>query len=298
MVSQGRAHRDGHHPTDRFTRHRDVLYSRAHQTGRSHRPPEGDQARVTNPVTESASDSAGAPPDAQYRVDRARQSLRLMTVAAIRRAILELRFQPGERLVERELCEMTGVSRSSVREALRQLEAEGLVVSIPHRGQLVATLNPQDAAEIYEVRGALESLAARLFVANAPEAEVAELAAVAEACADAVTVGDSAKLLVGLDRFYQCLFRGAGNRTAAAMARTLHVRVSYLRALTSRLQDEGSARESIECLRQIVRATHARDADGAAEACLRQVSRSRRVALAVIEHAASGDPNRAAAKGR
>src|SRR5215472_11886688 len=76
----------------------------------------------------------------QFRVSREGQSLRSMTVASLRKAILSLHFKPGEKLTERELCELTGVSRPLMREALRDLEAQGLISNVPHRGPAVAML--------------------------------------------------------------------------------------------------------------------------------------------------------------
>src|SRR3954452_20357578 len=93
----------------------------------------------------------------------------------IRDAIVGTHFQPGALLVERELCEATTASRASVREALRRLESEGLVVSEPGKGTRVARLSPDEALNIYEVRGVLEGLAGRLFAERATPEHLADL---------------------------------------------------------------------------------------------------------------------------
>ena len=95
--------------------------------------------------------------------------MRHQVAEVLRAAITTGRFAPGQRLVEKDLCELTGVSRASVREALRQLESEGLIQTLPNRGPLVSRLSTQDAASIYQVRGALEALAAQLFANHATD---------------------------------------------------------------------------------------------------------------------------------
>lgn len=85
-------------------------------------------------------------------------------VGRLRDAITSGRLRPGDRLMQDELARHLGVSRMPVREALRRLEAEGLVVLQPYRGALVAELSAQELREIYEIRIALETLALRVGV--------------------------------------------------------------------------------------------------------------------------------------
>ena len=92
----------------------------------------------------------------ELRVARDLPTLRDLTTEKLREAIMSQRFRPGEHLVERDLCEQTGVSRSSVREALRTLEAEGLIDRRGNRGLFVVSITPDEARQIYEVRGAIE----------------------------------------------------------------------------------------------------------------------------------------------
>src|SRR6202044_153255 len=88
------------------------------------------------------------------------ETLRHQVENVLRQAITSGRFAPGARLIERELCETLGVSRTSVREALRRLEAEKLVRSVPHKGPVVAIMSKQEATELYAIRGLLEGFAA------------------------------------------------------------------------------------------------------------------------------------------
>src|SRR5262252_2874323 len=88
-------------------------------------------------------------------------TVRAMVARKLREAIMSGRLKPGERLVERELCEMTGVSRPSIREALRLLEADGLVTTVPHRGPVVSTNSLEEAKQLYAARAVLEGFAGR-----------------------------------------------------------------------------------------------------------------------------------------
>src|SRR5690348_15248882 len=90
-------------------------------------------------------------------------SVQQQAASKLRAAILAGVFQPGDRLVEADLCERLGVSRPSVREALRSLEAEKLVAIVPNRGPLVPLITWEQAKEIYQVRVLLEGEAAAAF---------------------------------------------------------------------------------------------------------------------------------------
>ena len=113
--------------------------------------------------------------DTSFRVLKVAAPLRQQVVDGIRRAITTGRFRGGARLIERDLCEMAGVSRTLIREALRQLETEGLVKVIPNKGPIVVVVSPDEAKNVYQVRAELEGLASRLFVENASAPQVASL---------------------------------------------------------------------------------------------------------------------------
>ena len=89
-------------------------------------------------------------------IERTSMTLRERAADVIRQAIIDHRLPPGTHLKERELCEMLGVSRTSVREALRHLETEQLISTVPHRGPVVVSLTADDARQLYQVRAVLE----------------------------------------------------------------------------------------------------------------------------------------------
>jgi DNA-binding GntR family transcriptional regulator len=97
--------------------------------------------------------------DLSMRIAPAAAPVRQQVAEVLRFAITSGRFAPGQRLVEKGLCELTGVSRASVREAPRQIETTGMIETLPNRRPSVTRLSRQDAASIYEVRDALDALA-------------------------------------------------------------------------------------------------------------------------------------------
>ena len=143
------------------------------------------------------------------RVERNPAPVRTQVIDNLRQAIIDRRFLPGQRLIERELVELTGVSRTSIREALRELTAEGLVTSVPNKGNVVTTVSAKEAAQLYEVRSALEGLAGRIFVHNASAKARYDLAKAMKDIERAATAGVS--ILGPKDRFYDILFAGGGN---------------------------------------------------------------------------------------
>jgi DNA-binding GntR family transcriptional regulator len=176
----------------------------------------------------------------------------------LREAIVEMRLGPGQLLVEGQLCEMTSASRPSVREALRQLEAEGLVESHNGRGTVVAVATPELARHVYQLRAELGGLAAELFVANASDQQRAELsAAVAEVERAVREDGSTTAILAAKNQVYQVLFTGTGNPILHQLIGMLQRRVTQLRALT--LAQPGRPEASAAEIRDILTAIQADD---------------------------------------
>ena len=158
-------------------------------------------------------DPAGDAAGSSLRVGRVAAPLREQVLEVLRQAILDFRLKPGQRLIERELIEQTGVSRTTIREVLRQLAAEGLVTTIPQKGAIVVVPSAQEAADLYEVRAALEALAGRLFVRRATDEQVTALRG---SLRDIERLAkkrepDIQALLQAKDGFYEVLLQGAGN---------------------------------------------------------------------------------------
>lgn len=201
----------------------------------------------------------------------------------LREAILSLRLVPGTRLVEREMVDRLGVSRTGVRAALQSLEAEGLVVR-GHRSVFsVAVVSREEARQIYEVCAALEPAMARLFIARASEEQVAalgEAAAHAEAAARAL---DGAAYVEAFRSFYAVLLAGSGNEIARAILETLEARIAYLRHLTTQKAPQARQLRTAALLRGFFTAVHKRAPDLAARRCAAFVERSARFAMEVLK---------------
>jgi GntR family transcriptional regulator, trigonelline degradation regulator len=219
------------------------------------------------------------------RVERAPAPIRSRVLDNLRQAILERKLAPGQRLIERELVELTGVSRTSIREALRELSAEGLVTTIPNKGTVVTEITAEEALQIYQVRSVLEGLAGRLFVENATEAQRRALATAFRAV-ERAAAKDSIAMLAAKDKFYDVLLEGAGNVTLRSIAGTLHARVNLLRSLS--LSMPGRSAESLAELGEIVAAVQAGDAEAAAKACSKHVEAAGLVGSSALAEQAAG----------
>jgi DNA-binding GntR family transcriptional regulator len=206
----------------------------------------------------------------------------------LRQAIVEMRLKPGDRLVERELVEWTGVSRATVREALRQLTAEGLVKTIPQKGAVVAAPTRKEAAELYEIRAMLEGLAARQFAERAPASQVAALRKAFEQLERVWhDSADTRAVLQAKNRFYDVLFEGAGNATIGSVLGALQARIAVLRATS--MSQPGRPAESVAEIRAIVEAVEAKDAQAAERACSHHVQQAGRWALAALTSDPDGE---------
>jgi len=197
--------------------------------------------------------------------------LRQQVVDHLRQAIIDGQLAPGARLTERELTQMLDVSRTVVREALRQLESEGLIAIIPNKGPVVRELKVAEAKDLYLIRAVLEGLGARLFVEHASAEQLARLREALQVVAAAYESGDAQRVLETKNRFYEVLFEGAGSETLSSMLGTLHARIWRWRALglSHPRRSEERSKESIAGLQAAVDAIARRDAD-AAEALTRE----------------------------
>lgn len=190
-------------------------------------------------------------------------------------------MRPGQRLVERELVEALEVSRTTVREALRSLTAEGLVTVVAQRGAFVSAPSPGQAADLYAVRASLEHLVVERFVERATDADVERLRAALDAYAAAAETEPMAVLIQAKDDFYEVLARGARSDVLESLLERIQGRVRALRPTS--LGNPGRVAASITELRGVVDAITVRDAERAARLCAEHVRTAASNVLSTLE---------------
>lgn len=211
--------------------------------------------------------------------------LRDVVFQTLRQSILTGQMEPGERLMEVQLAEELGVSRTPVREAIRMLELEGLVVMIPRRGAQVAAITEQDLRDVLEVRATLERLAARLACERFTEEgyknlekanrEFAHLARLKNKSVVDITNADV--------HFHDVIYQATGNRRLIQIVQNLQeqmyrYRMEYVRDLSSH---ENLIAEHTE----IIRAIEERDEKKAEEIVVTHISNQEKEILRLLhEH--------------
>ncbi|MFO1058148.1 MAG: GntR family transcriptional regulator [Dongiaceae bacterium] len=225
------------------------------------------------------------------------KSLRELAHEAVRQAILDLRFRPGERLIERTLCAELGVSRTVVREVLRFLEAEGLIEVSPNRGPVVATIKPADVEQIYELRAMLEGLAAAECARLAGPEDVARLEQAIGELRTATSTDDPRLSLRAANRFYAAMFATSRKSVAWSVGEGLNLRINALRTMT--ITSPGRQKVAQREMEKMFKAIAAGDARAARAAAVEHVERAAAVARRLLaEQAAAGDGAAPAGEGR
>lgn len=215
------------------------------------------------------------------RIDANPTLVREHALTKLRSAIASGLYPPGKRLVERELCEVLGVSRTSVREALRQLQAEGLIEAGPRRNIMVARVSLEDARDIYDLRALIETEAVRRVVERKDPEVVKRLQAMMKDIRRIVRKKDVPALAEQAGAFYEEILVASGSRIIAETGKQLLKRVSYLR-LTA-MSGPQRLDQGMSEWERIVDAVAAGDSTGAVEAVRDHIVNSRDSIFAVAE---------------
>ena len=183
--------------------------------------------------------------------------LREVVYETLREAIKTGGLTPGERLMEIQLAEELGVSRTPVREAIRKLELERFVVMIPRRGTYVANLSLKDINEVFEIRAALDGLAAGLAAERITEEELEQLERLLVEISDHIDQHDNEKIVATDEAFHDILYRASRNERLVGIIYNLREQFTRFRSVS--INYPGRLQNTLEEHRQLVEAIARRE---------------------------------------
>ncbi|MDQ1105451.1 GntR family transcriptional regulator [Nocardioides zeae] len=214
-----------------------------------------------------------APPSIQGRV-----------IAAMRERIISGSLDAGALLSEVAIAEEFGVSRTPVREALKQLQTEGLVEIRPRVGTFVTSPSRREITELFEMKELLEGAAARLLAQRGRVPEIDELLLNLEDANEAVARDNRRWYAALVQEFHQLLIRGADNSKLEAHYRTLMNQLAYPRLVTTSLSQPGRPLQSDQEHHLVLQLIMAKDGDSAERVMREHVRASRRALFAGLHH--------------
>lgn len=200
-------------------------------------------------------------------------SLRSKTYHILKEAILRGDYKPGENLKETKLAKELGVSRTPIREALRQLELEGLVSSIPNKGVVVEGVTKQDVEDIYTIRKMVEGLAARWASEKITPDQLKELEDILGLMEYYTQKEDHDKLSELDTKFHDIIFHASNSRPLESILTNFHHFTQKARMVS--IGSSGRASHSLDEHMSIYNALAAGDPDAAEEAVVRHVEGAR-----------------------
>lgn len=207
--------------------------------------------------------------------------LREIVFETLREAIISGKLKAGERLMEVQLAEEMGVSRTPVREAIRKLELEGFVVMVPRKGAYVAGISTKDITEVFEIRAALESLAASLAAERITEEELEELERLLVQVAECAQKDDLEKLIEIDTQFHDCLYKASRNDRLVQIISNLREQIQRFR--TTSLASPGRMKQTLKEHKKIVEAISQRDMKLAHDLAIEHIENAENSILEALE---------------
>lgn len=187
--------------------------------------------------------------------------LRDVVFHTLRQAILRGELKPGERLMEIQLANKLGVSRTPIREAIRKLELEGLVLMIPRKGAEVAEITQKNMQDVLEVRKALEELAAGLACERIRNGQIEEMKVAAKAFESTLKTGDVTKIAEADVKFHDIIYGATDNQRLITLLNNL--REQMYRFRVEYLKQKECYPRLLEEHEEIIRRIAAHDREGA-----------------------------------
>ena len=208
------------------------------------------------------------------------QPLREIVCENLRDAIKKGILEPGERLMEVQIADELGISRTPVREAIRKLEQEGYVIMMPRRGTYVADVSESDIKEIFEIRSALESLATGLAARRIEQDEIEKLQNLLNEIEEYIAQGDMDKIVETDIKFHELLYQFSRNERLAAIISNLKEQLSRFRTLS--MSYPGRLQETFEEHSEMVEAIADGDVSAARDAAEHHMERAEETLLKAL----------------
>lgn len=206
--------------------------------------------------------------------------LREIVFESLREAIIHGRLKPGERLMEVQLAEEMGVSRTPVREAIRKLELEGFVVMIPRKGAYVASISVKDIVDVFEVRAALEGLAAGLAAERATSDELEDMERAVHHIYEVSNGRDLGTLVEKDTVFHELIYKASRNQRLVQIV--THLKEQIQRFRTTSLAVPGRGKHAVEEHKGIVEAISERNVELAASLAREHIENAEQLLLSAM----------------
>ena len=213
-------------------------------------------------------------------IEIARRGLHEQVAARLRVLLVEGDIAPGAKLNERELSERLGISRTPLREAIKQLAAEGLVDLLPNRGAVAVKLDEQDVRDTFEVLAGLEGQSGELAAARITDAELAELRALHYEMLACFARRDLSGYYRINARIHTAINEAAKNPVLTSTYRASNARVQSLRFRTN--QDDAKWKHAVAEHERMIEALAAHDATAMREVLVEHLNRKRDTVLALL----------------
>jgi DNA-binding GntR family transcriptional regulator len=202
------------------------------------------------------------------------KSLTSIIFDRIREDILNDQYVTGSKIIEAKLADELGVSRTPVREALKQLELDGLVENIPNRGVVVKGISKQDISDIYTIRQAIEGIAAQWCVERISAEELNELKEIFDLMEFYTFKKDVDKISELNTRFHEVIYHSTKSRYLEHVLKDFQIFIKSTR--NKSLKAPGRIEEALEEHRKIIDAIIAKDVLAAQESIIHHVNKSKR----------------------
>lgn len=209
------------------------------------------------------------------------RSLTAIIFERVREDILNGKYSNGDKIVEAKLAEELGVSRTPVREALKQLELDGLVESLPNRGVVVKGITDQDIVDIYTIRLATEAIAARWAVERMDDSEIEQLKEIYDLMEFYTFKEDVEKTFELNTKFHETMYRGTKSRYLEHVLKDFQLFIKSTR--NESLKSEGRIDNALEEHKRILDAFMRRDADSAVDALVNHIINSKNNVSSLME---------------